>query len=99
MGAALPAQARGDLDRRSFLRRSGLVAGSLAAVGTLSVGTVRTSQAGRPPPPAAAVTVHRNVCTHCSVGRPVLAPVANGVWLAQEPASANSLHLGPHCPK
>ena len=57
MGAALPAQARGDLDRRSFLRRSGLVAGSLAAVGTLSVGAVRKAQAGPPPPPGAAVTV------------------------------------------
>jgi formate dehydrogenase major subunit len=47
--AALPPQAGGGLDRRSFLRRSGLVAGGLAAVGTLSVGAVRKAQAGPPP--------------------------------------------------
>src|SRR5438128_5617571 len=99
MGAALPAQARGDLDRRSFLRRSGLVAGSLAAVGTLSVGTVRKSQAGPPPPPGAAVTVHRNVCTHCSVGCTVIAHVANGVWIEQEPAWDSPINRGSHCAK
>src|SRR5260370_28110227 len=98
-GAALPAQARGDLDRRSFLRRSGLVAGSLAAVGTLSVGTVRKSQAGPPPPPGAAVTVHRNVCTHCSVGCTVIAHVANGVWIEQEPAWDSPINRGSHCAK
>jgi formate dehydrogenase major subunit len=31
----------GALDRRSFLRRSGVVAGGLAAVGSLSLGAVR----------------------------------------------------------
>jgi hypothetical protein len=34
--AALPIQAKDSLDRRSFLRRSGLAAGGLAALGTLS---------------------------------------------------------------
>src|SRR5438034_1184445 len=99
MGAALPAQARGDLDRRSFLRRSGLVAGSLAAVGTLSVATVRKAQAGPQPPPGAAVTVHRNVCTHCSVGCTVIAHVANGVWIEQEPAWDSPINRGSHCAK
>src|SRR6201984_3864358 len=96
MGAALPAQARGDLDRRSFLRRSGLVAGSLAAVGTLSVGAVRKAQAGPPPPPGAAVTVRKNVCTHCSVGCTVIAHVANGVWIEQEPAWDSSINRRSH---
>ena len=99
MGAALPAQARGDLDRRSFLRRSGLVAGSLAAVGTLSGGAVRKVQAGPPPPPGAAVTVHKNVCTHCSVGCTVIAHVANGVWIEQEPAWDSPINRGSHCAK
>jgi formate dehydrogenase major subunit len=98
-GAALPAQARGDLDRRSFLRRSGLVAGSLAAVGTLSVGAVRKARAGPPPPPGAAVTVHKNVCTHCSVGCTVIAHVANGVWIGQEPAWDSPINRGSHCAK
>ena len=37
------------LDRRSFLRRSGLVAGSLASLGALPLTSVRQAQAGPPP--------------------------------------------------
>jgi formate dehydrogenase major subunit len=47
--AALPVEASSALDRRSFLRRSGLVAGNLAAVGALSLGAVRKADAGPPP--------------------------------------------------
>ncbi len=36
LAAALPGQTEAGLDRRSFLRRSGLVAGGLAALGTLA---------------------------------------------------------------
>ena len=98
-GAALPAQARGDLDRRSFLRRSGLLAGGLAAVGTLSVGAVRRAEAGPPPPPGATVTRRKNVCTHCSVGCTVIAEVANGVWTGQEPGWDSPINRGSHCCK
>src|SRR3984893_18898352 len=42
--AALPAPASGAVDRRGFLRRSGLAAGSLAALGTLSVGAIRKAE-------------------------------------------------------
>ena len=38
------------LDRRSFLKRSGLAAGALAAVGNLPLGGVRQAEAGPPPP-------------------------------------------------
>jgi formate dehydrogenase major subunit len=98
-GAALPARARGDLDRRSFLRRSGVVAGSLAAVGTLSVGAVRKAEAGPPPPPGATLARHKNVCTHCSVGCTVIAEVANGVWTGQEPGWDSPINRGSHCCK
>jgi len=98
-GAALPPQTSGDLDRRSFLRRSGVVAGSLAAVGTLSAGAVRKAEAGPPPAPGAAVTVRKNVCTHCSVGCTVIARVANGVWIEQEPAWDSPINRGSHCAK
>ena len=37
----------GGLDRRSFLRRSGLVAGGLAAIGALPLASVRKAEAGR----------------------------------------------------
>ena len=99
IGAALPPQASRDLDRRSFLRRSGVVAGSLAAIGTLPVGAVRKAQAGPPPPPGAAVTRRKNMCTHCSVGCTVIAEVANGVWTGQEPGWDSPISRGSHCCK
>jgi formate dehydrogenase major subunit len=99
IGAALPPEIRRDLDRRSFLRRSGLVAGGLAALGSLSVGAVRKAEAGPPPPLGAAVTVRKNVCTHCSVGCTVIAHVANGVWIGQEPAWDSPINRGSHCAK
>jgi formate dehydrogenase major subunit len=99
IGAALPPEPRCDLDRRSFLRRSGLLAGGLAALGSLSVGAVRKAEAGPPPRPGAAVTVRKNVCTHCSVGCTVIAHVANGVWIGQEPAWDSPINRGSHCAK
>ena len=100
IGAALPPKASRDLDRRSFLRRSGVVAGSLAAIGTLPVGAVRKAQAGPPPPPGATVTRRKNMCTHCSVGCTVIAEVANGVWTGQEkPGWDSPINRGSHCCK
>jgi formate dehydrogenase major subunit len=96
---ALPGRAGGtNLDRREFLRRSGLT-GGLAALGTLSLGSVQKAAAGPPPPPGAAVTVRKNVCTHCSVGCSVIAHVANGVWIGQEPAWDSPINRGSHCAK
>ena len=99
LAAALQVQASGGLDRRAFLQRSGLTAGGLAALGTLPLGAVRKAKAGPPPAPGAAVTVHKNVCTHCSVGCTVIAKVANGVWIEQEPAWDSPINRGSHCAK
>jgi formate dehydrogenase major subunit len=96
---ALPVQARGNPDRRSFLLRSGVAAGGLAALGTLPLVAVRKANAGPPPPPGAAVTVRKNICTHCSVGCTVIAHVANGVWIGQEPAWDSPINRGSHCAK
>ncbi|MGA8697171.1 MAG: formate dehydrogenase subunit alpha [Xanthobacteraceae bacterium] len=96
---ALPVQARGSPDRRSFLLRSGVAAGGLAALGTLPLIAVRKAEAGPPPPPDAAVTVRKNICTHCSVGCTVIAHVANGVWIGQEPAWDSPINRGSHCAK
>ena len=86
-------------DRRTFLIRSGLAAGALAALGNLPLGAVRKAQAGPPPPPAAAVTTRKNICTHCSVGCSVIAEVANGVWIGQEPDYDSPINRGSHCCK
>jgi formate dehydrogenase major subunit len=99
LASALAAQPSRGLDRRSFLRRSGLAAGGLAALGTLPLTGVRKAVAGPPPPPGAQVTVRKNVCTHCSVGCTVIAEVANGVWIGQEPGWDSPINRGSHCAK
>jgi formate dehydrogenase major subunit len=85
LAAALADPNSGGLDRRAFLRRSGVVAGGLATLGALQLGSVRKAQAGPPPAKGAAVTLRKNMCTHCSVGCTVMAEVSNGVWIGQEP--------------
>jgi formate dehydrogenase major subunit len=88
----------GTLDRRSFLRRSGLVAGGLATLGALPLAGVRKSEAAFLNAQAA-VTIRKNMCTHCSVGCTVMAEVQNGVWVAQEPGWDSPINRGSHCAK
>src|SRR5258708_13562237 len=84
------------LDRRTFLRRSGLVAGSLAALGIGQVGSIRKLRAGEPPPAGATVSLRKNICTHCSVGCSVTGEVTNGVWTGQEPVYDSPINRGSH---
>ena len=82
----------------AFLRRSGLVAGGLAALGTLPLG--RPQSRGRPARrPRRGGHPRKNVCTHCSVGCSVIAEVANGVWIGQEPDYDSPINRGSHCCK
>jgi formate dehydrogenase major subunit len=102
LGEGIPAivgQPESSLDRRSFLRRSGLVAGALAGLGGLPLGSVRKAAAGAPPAPGAVVTLRKNICTHCSVGCSVIGEVANGVWIGQEPDFDSPINRGSHCCK
>src|SRR5437763_4765517 len=99
MAAPLTAQQTGGLVRCAFLRRSGLAAGGLATLGTLSLSAVRRADAGPPPPAGATVTVRKNVCTHCSAGCTVIAEVVNGVWTGQEPGWDSPINRGSHCCK
>ena len=90
--------AGGAIDRRTFLRNSGLTVGGLAAASTLSSGMVRKADAaagGGDPN----VEIRKTVCTHCSVGCTVLAEVSNGVWVGQEPGFDSPFNLGAHCAK
>ncbi len=99
LAAALQGHSDGGLDRRSFLRRSGLVAGGLAAIGTLPLASVRKAEAGPPPAAGAQVTIRKSICTHCSVGCTVTAEVSNGVWIGQEPSWESPINRGSHCAK
>jgi len=87
------------MDRRSFLRRSGLGVGVGLAGSQLSL--MRKAQAADAPAAAAAskVQVRRTVCGHCSVGCAVDAVVENGVWVRQEPVFDSPINLGAHCAK
>jgi formate dehydrogenase major subunit len=97
--AAFAGEADRGLDRRAFLRRSGVVAGGLAALGALPLASVRRAEAGPPPAAGAQVTVKKSVCTHCAVGCTVTAEIANGVWIGQEPSWDSPINRGSHCAK
>ncbi|MBQ0749679.1 MAG: formate dehydrogenase subunit alpha [Roseovarius sp.] len=84
------------VDRRAFLRGSGLAIGGLAAIGAMG-GTV--TRANAQSAATAAVQTVKSVCTHCSVGCTVVAEVQNGVWTGQEPGWDSPFNLGAHCAK
>ena len=98
LAAALGTQSAGSIDRRTFLRRSGLAAGGLAAVGALPLTSVRKADAAGSAPGAGA-TIRKNICTHCSVGCTLIAEVSNGVWVGQEPGWDSPINRGSHCAK
>jgi len=97
LAAAFASQSGGGLDRRTFLRRSGL--GGLAALGALQLSGVHKAEAGPPPAAGAQVEVRKAICTHCSVGCTVMAEVSNGVWIGQEPGWESPINRGSHCAK
>ena len=85
------------LDRRAFLRNSGLAAGGAAIGSVLAPTMVRKASAATER--QGEITTVRTVCTHCSVGCGVYAEVQNGVWTGQEPAFDHPFNLGSHCAK
>ncbi|WP_193173970.1 formate dehydrogenase subunit alpha [Nisaea nitritireducens] len=97
MSRAVTGQAGSAIDRRTFLKRSGITAGGLAAAATLGGGMVKKAEAQANP--LAGIEKVRSVCTHCSVGCTVEAEVRNGVWIGQEPGFDSPFNLGSHCAK
>ncbi len=88
------------IDRRAFLKRSGLIAGGAAVATTLPHGMVQKAAAAPQPASAATrLTEVKTICTHCSVGCTVVAEVDNGVWVGQEPGFDSPFNLGAHCCK
>jgi formate dehydrogenase major subunit len=97
LAATVGSQSGIGLDRRTFLRRSGLVAGGLATIGALPLASVQKAEAAGTN--IGGATIRKNVCTHCSVGCTVLAEVSNGVWVGQEPGWESPINRGSHCAK
>ncbi|TAK83470.1 MAG: twin-arginine translocation signal domain-containing protein [Betaproteobacteria bacterium] len=88
------------IDRRTFLKRSGLGAGAGALAASLPLSVMRKARAdNREPALSGAIEVKRTVCSHCSVGCAIDAVVQNGVWVRQEPVFDSPLNLGAHCTK
>ena len=93
-------QAVPTMDRRAFLRRSGLGVGAGLAVSQLTLVKKSTAAEGANSiDGSGTVVVRRTVCTHCSVGCASDAVVENGVWVRQEPVFDSPINLGAHCAK
>jgi len=87
------------MDRRTFMRRSGLTLGAGAAAAQLPFSMIGVAEAAKDEMQAGKIEVKRTVCTHCSVGCAIDAHVENGVWVRQEPVFDSPLNLGAHCAK
>src|SRR5215469_18892850 len=67
------------MDRRAFLKRSGLAAGAGAFASQLPYGVIGKADAADEA--QGKIETKRTVCTHCSVGCCIDAVVQNGVWI------------------
>lgn len=93
----VPAGIGQTIDRRSFLKRSGLALGTGVAATMLAPGRIKKAHAATAA--TGDIEIKRSVCTHCSVGCGVRAEVQNGIWTGQEPDFDSPFNLGSHCAK
>ena len=68
LGGALNSLGAAGMDRRSFLKRSGLGAGAGAFAAQLPFSMIGEARAADEARSADKIEVKRTVCTHCSVG-------------------------------
>ena len=94
LSAALPT-----MDRRAFLRRSGMGVGVGLAASQLVLVKKAKAAEGKSIDGTGKIEVKRTICTHCSVGCATDAIVENGVWVRQEPVFDSPINLGAHCAK
>ena len=87
------------MDRRTFLKRSGVGVGVGLAASQLTLVQKAKAAGGAKPDGKGKIEVKRTVCTHCSVGCAIDAVVENGVWTRQEPVFDSPINLGAHCAK
>ncbi len=87
----------GAVDRRTFLKRSGLAAGGIAVAAASGGAMVKPVEAQIAM--ASSIDLVRTVCNHCAVGCTVEAEVDKGVWIGQEPGFDSPINAGAHCAK
>jgi formate dehydrogenase major subunit len=97
LARAASALAAKTVDRRTFLKGTGLGAGAAAFASQLPLNFIgeANAQAAR----TGKTEVKRTVCTHCSVGCAIDAIVTDGVWVRQEPVFDSPINMGAHCAK
>jgi formate dehydrogenase major subunit len=95
--AAPAAEVEKTLDRRAFLKKSGIGAGVAAFASQLPLNMV--GEASAQVAKAGKTEVKRTVCTHCSVGCSIDAVVQDGVWVRHEPVFDSPFNMGAHCAK
>lgn len=86
------------IDRRTFLKGTGLTAGAAAFASQLPLNMIGEASAADAEKTGKTV-VRRTVCTHCSVGCAIDAVVTDGVWVRQEPVFDSPINMGAHCAK
>src|SRR5687767_13786373 len=86
------------VDRRTFLKGSGIAAGTAAFASQLPLNMIGEASA-QAPARTGKTEIKRTVCTHCSVGCAIDAVVQDGVWVRQEPVFESPINLGAHCAK
>jgi formate dehydrogenase major subunit len=87
------------MDRRAFLKRSGIGIGAGLAASQLNLIRKANAADAAKATGNGKIEVKRTVCTHCSVGCASDAVVENGVWVRQEPVFDSPINLGAHCAK
>ncbi len=98
LARAVSALAARTIDRRTFLKGTGLTAGAAAFASQLPLNLIGEASAADAEKTGKTV-VRRTVCTHCSVGCAIDAVVTDGVWVRQEPVFDSPLNMGAHCAK
>lgn len=100
--SSTPNKSAEGVNRRAFLKGSGIAAGGAAFMSMLPPAMMQKAEAAgeqRATYDDGEITIKRSVCTHCSVGCGVVAEVQNGVWTGQEPSFEHPFNLGSHCAK
>ena len=90
------------IDRRTFLRRSGLALGGAVVATALPPFMMRKAHAAEmsnAPKAGVPVKTVKTICNFCAVGCGIYGEVQNGVWTGQEPAFDHPINLGAHCAK
>ena len=89
------------MDRRTFLKRSGIGVG--AGIAATQLNMLQKANAADPKVATldgkGKIEVKRTICSHCSVGCAFDATVENGVWVRQDPVFESPINMGGACAK